>query len=254
MRKQFFSLICILFAFCFLSNVKSAYATSFTIIAPSGTLSRGQDVPFTVSINTEESTVTSIQTGMNYDTSYLEYVSAVPGTAMNTITVDTSVGAGKLLLTGTNNTGFKGTDVYATVTFKIIADSPGSTEVCTLWTPTAITPSPTTPPTAQSCNSSCTTSSQCPSDLTCYIAAGQTTGVCRRTTCTDRVDCVCPQPTSPPVETALPVTGGGDSKNVGTLAGIAFILVAGSILFLSKKNKVYHHSESKSSHKKEVKF
>jgi len=248
MRKKTLTFIILFIVLSFFSNVTSVFATSFTLIAPSGTLSRGQDVPFTVSINTEGTTVTSIQTGMTYDTSYLEYVSAVPGAAMNTITVDTSVGAGKLLLTGTNNTGFIGTDVYATVTFKIIADSPGSTEICTLWTPTAITPSPTPPPTV-SCNSTCTTSSQCPSDLTCYITSGQTTGVCRRTTCTDRVDCVCPQPTSPPVATALPQTGGEESKNIGTLAGVAFILIAGSIIFFSNKNKVYHHSESKSSHK-----
>jgi len=251
MGKKTIILFCSIFVFSLFGYVKSVSATTFSLVAPSGTLSRGQDVPFTVSINTENTTVTSIQTGITYDTTYLQYVSAVPGAAMTSVTVDTSVGTGKLLLTGTNGTGYNGTGVFATVTFKIIADSPGSTEICTLWAPTGITPTtiiPTSPPTV-SCNSTCTTASQCPSDLTCYIVSGQTTGVCRRTTCTDRVDCVCPIPTSPPVATALPQTGGEESKNLGTLAGGAFILIAGSILFFSNRNRVYRHSQTKTTHK-----
>lgn len=247
MRKQTIALICILSVFSLFITVRSVSATSFNLVAPSGTLSRGQDVPFTININTEGTTVTSIQTGMTYDTAYLEYVSAVPGNAMNTVTVDTSLGTGRVLFTGTNSTGFNGTGVFATVTFKIIAASPGSTEICTLWAP-SITPSPTTPP-SLSCNSACSSSSQCPSDLTCYISSGQTTGVCRRATCTDRTDCVCLQPTSPPVATALPQTGGEQPKNLGTLAGGAFILIAGSILFFSNKRKVFHHSHTKNIHK-----
>jgi len=240
-----------IFVLSYFGCVKSVSATTFTLVPPTGTLSRGQDVPFTVSINTEGSSVTSIQTGMTYDTTYLQYVSAVPGNAMNTITVDTTAGTGKLLLTGTNNTGFNGTGVYATVTFNIIAASPGSTDICTLWSPsTTPTTAPLTPTTpVSSCNSSCTASSQCPSNLTCYIVSGQTAGVCRNITCTDRVDCVCPQPTSPPVATALPVTGGDEPKNLGTLAGGAFILIAGSILFFSNKHKRYHHSQTKTRNK-----
>jgi len=247
MGKKTIILFCSIFVLSLFGYVKSVSATTFSLVAPSGTLSRGQDVPFTVSINTENTTVTSIQTGITYDTTYLQYVSAVPGAAMTSVTVDTSVGTGKLLLTGTNGTGYNGTDVFATVTFKIIADSPGSTEICTLWAPT-ITPSPTASP-ALSCNSSCTTSSGCPSDLTCYIASGQTTGFCRRATCTDQVSCVCPQPTSPPVATALPVTGGEEPKNLGALAGGACVLIAGSILFFSKRNKVHHHVQTKTGNK-----
>lgn len=248
MRKKIISLICVLFVLFLFGFTKSVSASSFSLVAPSGTLTRGQDVSFTVNINTAGSVVTSIQSGMTYDTAYLQYVSAVPGEAMNSITVDTSVGTGKLLFTGTNNTGYNGSGIFATVTFRIIAESPGSTEICTLWTPTI---TPTTAPTL-SCNSACTTSSQCPSDLACYITSGQTTGVCRRSTCTDRVDCICIQPTSSPVATALPQTGGEEPKNFGTLAGGAFILIAGSILFLSNKNKVYHHSHTKTTHNKKV--
>lgn len=126
----------------FLAFVPSAFAVSFDLIPPSGALSRGQDVTFTVNIDTEGASVTSIQTGMTYDTQYLQYVSASPGSAMTNITVDTSQGTGKLVLTGSNTSGFTGTGAFATVVFKIIAEQSGETELCTLW---AVTPTNTPP-------------------------------------------------------------------------------------------------------------
>lgn len=134
------------FAVLFLSVAPAAHAVKFDLIPPSGQLTRGQEITFTINIDAQGATINTIQTGMTYETQYLEYVSAAAGAAMNSLTVDTSQGTGKLVFTGTNSSGFTGTGVYATVVFKIIAESSGSTELCTLWavTPTN-TPVPTTP-------------------------------------------------------------------------------------------------------------
>jgi len=117
-----------------------ALAIKFDLIAPSGQLTRGQDVDFTININTEGETVTYQQIGITYDTQYLQYVRTTAGTAMTSVSTDDQ-GSGKLLLTGNNSSGFTGTGSFAIVTLKIIAASPGSTELCTLWLPTP-TPSP----------------------------------------------------------------------------------------------------------------
>ncbi|MFH0773633.1 MAG: cohesin domain-containing protein [bacterium] len=125
--------------------VSPTYATKFDLIPPSGTLQRGQNITFTINIDTEGSVVTSIQSGLSYDATLLQYVSVTAGAAMNSVVADTTTyGTGKILLTGTNNTGYNGTGVFATAVFTIIAQSSGSTEICTLWLPTPTgTPAPT---------------------------------------------------------------------------------------------------------------
>lgn len=128
--------------------VHPIYATKFDLVPPSGTLTRGQDITFTINIDTEGTSVSSVQSGLTYDSTLLQYVSATPGAAMNAIVADTTTyGTGKVLFTGTNNTGYNGTGVFATVVFTIIAQSSGSTEICTLWLPTpTATPGPTALP------------------------------------------------------------------------------------------------------------
>ncbi len=123
---------------------QSVWAIKYELIPPSGDLSRGQEIQFIINIDTESASITSTQIGMTYDTQYLEYLSATPGNAMNSISV-TPLGDGKLLFSGTNNSGFSGQGVFAYVNFKIIAGSPGSTELCVLWAPSE-TPQPTSPP------------------------------------------------------------------------------------------------------------
>jgi hypothetical protein len=120
----------------------SSHATTFDLVPPSGALKRGQDITFTININTEGMSLTSVQTGLTYDTTMLQYKSVTPGAAMTAVTADISTyGTGKILFTGTNATGFNGSGVFATVVFTIIAQSSGSTEICTLWMPDA-TPTP----------------------------------------------------------------------------------------------------------------
>jgi len=235
------------------------FAATFDLIPPTGTSTRGQDITFTINISTAGESVTSIQTGLTYDSTLLKYISFTAGAAMNSVIDDqTSYGPGKVLFTGKNNTGYNGTGVFATVVFNIIAQSSGQTDICSLWVPT---PTPTiinTPiPTQASgpvCGTVCTTSSQCPADMPCYILAGQTSGYCRRTACPEITSCVCPLPTSPPAPTALPQTGSTSSGNAAIAFAGIFILAAGGVFFLSQKQKYslpdsqpkkHHHKTAK---------
>lgn len=237
--------LCLLFILCTLFVfVSPSFATKFELIPPSGDLQRGQDITFTINIDTEGTSITTIQSGLTYDSTLLQYVSVTAGAAMSSVVADTTTyGTGKILFTGTHDTGFNGTGVFATVVFTIIAQSSGSTEICTLWLPEAtptpapsptIGPSPTlgpSPTPGPGCGTICTTNSQCPLDMPCYILTGQTSGYCRRAACPQINNCICPVPTS------LPTTGGEDSKNTGVALASVFLVVAGSIFYLSQKQK-----------------
>jgi len=119
-------------------------ALKYDLIPPSGQLQRGQDIQFTINIDTEGASVSSTQIGMDYETQYLQYISLVPGSTMTTVSVS-QLNNNKLLFSGSNASGFTGTGVFAYVNFKIIAESPGETELCVLWAP-----SPTSAPQATS--------------------------------------------------------------------------------------------------------
>jgi hypothetical protein len=89
---------------------------------------------------------------------------------------------------------------------------------------------PTASPNPQ-CNYACTSNSNCPSGLICYIANGQTAGNCRNTQCLSETDCSCPvaevivPPTTAPT---LPEVGTGWPTIVGSAFGILVLL--GSLL------------------------
>lgn len=199
---------CLLFMMILFISVKVVSATSFDLIPPTGELQRGQDITFTINIDTEGAALNAIESGLTYDSQLLQYVSVTAGAAMNTVVADTATyGTGKVLFSGTNTTGFNGTGVFATVVFKIIAQSSGSTEICTLWLPT---PTPTPGPTS--------------------IAPTNT-----------------PIPTLPPQPTALPQTGITDSRNTIIVIAFAFIAAAGGVFYLSRKQQysVPHHTIKK---------
>lgn len=124
--------------------------TTFELIGPSSEPVRGQEVRFTISINTQGSSLSSKAIGMTYETQYLEYISVVPGDSFTTVSVDVQDG-GKLIITGTSTTPYSGSGIFAYVTFKLIATGPGSTQLCNLYnldeTPTA-TPQPSNQPTS----------------------------------------------------------------------------------------------------------
>ena len=113
-------------------------AVQYSLVAPSDTLTRGETYKFTINIDTGSNTVETAQIGMTYDSTYLQYVSTTPGVTMTSVSTAQSE-TNRLILTGTNTDGFSGSGVFAYVEFKLIATSAGSTELCTLWTPTATT-------------------------------------------------------------------------------------------------------------------
>ncbi|MEO6508727.1 MAG: cohesin domain-containing protein [Patescibacteria group bacterium] len=115
-------------------------ALSYDLIAPSGTLNRGDEVQFIINIDSDGTTVKTATVGMTYESQYIQFVSATPGDAMDSVT-STPGATGTLMLTGINNAGLNGSGVYAYVTFKIIATAAGTTELCALFNPT-ITPTP----------------------------------------------------------------------------------------------------------------
>jgi hypothetical protein len=150
--KKFVSFLVVLFYFLVFS-VTPSYALTFDLLAPSGQLTRGQDVQFTVNIDTEGSALASTQIGMTYETEYLEYVSVAPGNTFTTVSADVQ-GDGKIVFTGTKEGGFTGSGSFAVVTFKLIATEAGSTQLCALFNPqNTPTPAPNAtatpiPPTA----------------------------------------------------------------------------------------------------------
>ncbi len=148
--KNFLKIFLALFVFFVFAAVPS-YAITFDLIAPSGTLQSGQNVQFTINVNTEGQSMTSTSVGMTYDTQYVQYVSASAGNTFTTVSAN-DLGGGKLVLTGSSDSGYSGSGSFAVVTFKIIATSPGSTTLCALYNPDTPTPTPapgnqpTTPP------------------------------------------------------------------------------------------------------------
>lgn len=119
----------------------SVLATTYDLIAPSGQLVRGQDIRFTININTEGKSLSSSAIGMTYDTQYLEYVSVSAGDTFTTVSADVQ-GGGKLIITGSSTTPYSGTGTFAYVTYKLIATASGSTQLCVLFNPTSSTPTP----------------------------------------------------------------------------------------------------------------
>ena len=123
-----------------------AIATTFDLIAPSSDqLVRGQDVKFTVNVDTGGQSLTSTSIGMTYEAQYLEYVSTIPGNTFKTVSTDVQ-GSGKLIISGSSTTPFSSSGTYAYVTFKLIAAGPGSTQLCALFNPSTAPPVPTSPP------------------------------------------------------------------------------------------------------------
>ncbi|MEK7522339.1 MAG: cohesin domain-containing protein [Patescibacteria group bacterium] len=142
--KTFLSVsLCILF---FMFYVTTAHALTFDLIAPSGELVRGQDVKFTINVDTEEKSLSSTSIGMTYETQYLEYVSVTPGDTFTTVSADVQ-GDGKFIITGTSTTPYSGSGVFAYVTYKLIATGPGSTKLCALYNPSTPTSTPGPSPT-----------------------------------------------------------------------------------------------------------
>jgi len=124
----------------------SVSAITFDLIAPSGELIRGQEVKFTININTEGKSLSSTSIGMTYETQYLEYISTLPGNTFTTVSTDVQDG-GRLIISGSSASPYSGSGTYAYVTYKLIATGPGATQLCALFNP-SVSPTPTLMPTS----------------------------------------------------------------------------------------------------------
>jgi len=125
---------------------RTAYGVDFNLFGPTEVLQRGQTVVFRIEIDTQNQTLNSTQIKSNYETKYLEYLNTTPGDTFSTITADPSEN-GLLLITGTSSSGFSGQGTFAYLNFKLIAEAPGSTQLCSLQATTQPPPSnPTSPP------------------------------------------------------------------------------------------------------------
>ncbi len=115
----------------------------------------------------------------------------------------------------------------ATATATATATSTSTTKATATATATAtVTASPN-----PQCNNSCTSNSNCPSGLMCYIANGATTGSCRNTQCLSETDCVCPVATTTATATTLPVLPEVGTKWPTILgAGFGVMVIIGSLL------------------------
>lgn len=128
--------------FLFSQPVFAANPEFQLVLNTPGQLSRGQDIQFTVKLDAKGNTIKAQQIGLTPDTRYIQYLSASPGEAMSTVEVRT-FSDGRILLSGSNPSGFTGSGVFAYVNFKIIAEAPGDTTLCSFWNPNA---TPTPPP------------------------------------------------------------------------------------------------------------
>lgn len=133
-------LLTILLALSYFLFVQDTQAVTFDLIAPSGQLERGQEIKFTINIDTEGKSYSSTQIGMTYETQYLEYISVSAGNTFTTVSANPQEG-GRLIISGSSSSGYSGSGVFAYVTFKIIAASPGATQLCVLFNPD-MTPTP----------------------------------------------------------------------------------------------------------------
>lgn len=124
----------IVFLFSFLILPKNVFGLTFDLIPPEGELQRGQEIKFIVNIDTEGKSYSSVKIGMTYETQYLEYISTSAGDTFSSVSTD-NLGEGNLIISGTSTSPYSGKGVFAYVTFKIIAQAPGSSQLCALYNP-----------------------------------------------------------------------------------------------------------------------
>lgn len=228
-KRIIISLVFFLLSPIMLGSVK---AITYDLIAPQGQLRRGDQVQFTIYINTEGVTLTTAEIGFTYEIQYLEYLGITPGVAMTSV-VTTPQGSGSYLITGTNISGFNGNDVYAYLNFKLIADAPGETQLCALWAPpTSPTPIPTIGGRTPTPNPTLTTKTPTPTVSTSKPTSPTPLTTLKPTNSTG------PNPTAKaknPAPTSLPKTGSTGPKDYISSVGGFFLLITTLSFFILKR-------------------
>lgn len=150
----FFTLI---FSFFLFFRPTEVAAVRFDLLPPSGPFSRGQEVDIGVFINTEDEEMANAQVDLSFKNDFLEFVGVVTG-GFFPVVEKVQTGANTLRIVGQTESGGspkKGSGLFATLTFKITADSPNETVFCTI-----INQTPTKSPTSTIPTSTVPTSSQ----------------------------------------------------------------------------------------------
>jgi uncharacterized protein YggU (UPF0235/DUF167 family) len=125
--KRFIILLAIVLVF---GARHASAASSFSLVAPSGQLSRGQDVQFTINIDTAGETIDAAAMALRYDTAYLKYVGIQPGDA--TTSVSGTESSSGVVNIEAQSSAFSGTGTFAVITFNIIAEQSDSTQLCSI--------------------------------------------------------------------------------------------------------------------------
>lgn len=135
--RVIYNLILLISFFFLITSVQAA--TKFNLVQPNSQVNRGDTIKFTITVDTQGESVASTSVGVAYNSSDLQFVGVEKGNTFTTVTgVPTSgstAGTSNLIVSGTSSPGFNGTGDYAYVSFKIIATSAGSTQLCSLFTP-----------------------------------------------------------------------------------------------------------------------
>ena len=141
MRKIFYSIF-ILFSFLFFSS--PSYAVDLSVEAPSETLVRGSTFDFKIYIDTKGSSIAKQSMIFTYDKTAVEFADIVEaGDFFDSVGYQPDTG--KILIVGESAKAKSGTGLVATVKMRIIAQSAGSTQLCSV-IPLDVTPSPTVGP------------------------------------------------------------------------------------------------------------
>lgn len=190
-------------------------ALSMSIEAPSQQLERDKEYDFVVTIDTQNSAITTTQGRVTYETQYLQFVSLTNGNFFAS-TTHTEEATGVIVLTGTNSSPKTGSGTFAIIRFKLIATAPGSTTLCAIApiTPTG-TPAPTAPP--QSCSLACSSDADCAADLSCINS------MCLNAQCPAETDCICPVPTKIPPPAVITEAGVDTGWRIGSFVALGLI-------------------------------
>jgi hypothetical protein len=217
---------------------KAAASTNLSISPATQTLTRGQDITFSVLMNTGNNNVTGFDVELNFDPSSIQISSLKRGSGVaalnNTITNNFNNNSGKVfysIFTLDKNQAVTGSDIEVlqvkakvsntanfgqTIIFfdaasavsatsessnALLSSSPGTLTISDTPTATptpALTPTPTGAP--NSCGGTCGSNSNCGSNFFCYQ------GYCRNPNCSWSDDCSCNATATPtPAPTRTPV-------------------------------------------------
>lgn len=140
-------LLAIIFIFLTFFFTEKVSATRFTIVAPTGTLQSGTQVPFTINIDTEGTTLTTTQTDVQLNPTYIQFQGVTPAALFPTLAVS-NPSADTVRIAGTVETGtsgVNGTGTFATMIARMTATSSGTTTLASIVSLPTLTLTPTTP-------------------------------------------------------------------------------------------------------------